>query len=294
MTMEDFKQIPLHAKNNAETTMLENVADIKMIDTPTEVDHHQLLRVIDLYVSPKGEDLGALRNRCKRSSTVQAAAEHARAIARGSVVAMHDSFKSFAIGLLLSIVLVYLILMAQFASFSDPFVILLAVPPGFTGVILFLLMTGTTVNIMSLMGVMMMIGIVVSDSILIVEFTRELRRRGDPLRTAIKNACHVRLRPIMMTTFATFLGLIPLALALEAGSEQYAPLARAIIGGLMFSFIVTLFLVPAAYYLMHRGKEEQQAGTGGASLRRKTFWLVIPVVLSSLSLAAQTASHAPD
>ena len=179
---------------------------------------------------------------------------------QGSVVAMHNSFKSFAIGLLLSIVLVYLILMAQFASFSDPFVILLAVPPGFTGVILFLLMTGTTVNIMSLMGVMMMIGIVVSDSILIVEFTRELRRRGEPLRTAIKNACHVRLRPIMMTTFATFLGLIPLALALEAGSEQYAPLARAIIGGLMFSFIVTLFLVPSAYYLMHRGKEQQQPG----------------------------------
>ena len=257
MTMEDFKQIPLHAKNNAEPTMLENVADIKMINTPTEVDHHQLLRVIDLYVSPKGEDLGALSKQVHELIAHTVLPPDVRVQLQGSVVAMHDSFKSFAIGLLLSIVLVYLILMAQFASFSDPFVILLAVPPGFTGVILFLLMTGTTVNIMSLMGVMMMIGIVVSDSILIVEFTRELRRRGDPLRTAIKNACHVRLRPIMMTTFATFLGLIPLALALEAGSEQYAPLARAIIGGLMFSFIVTLFLVPAAYYLMHRGKEEQ-------------------------------------
>ena len=132
---------------------------------------------------------------------------------------MRQSFKSFAIGLSLSIVLVYLILMAQFASFSDPFIILLAVPPGFTGVILFLLMTHTTINIMSLMGVMMMIGIVVSDSILIVEFTRELRRRGQSLQEAIKNACHVRLRPIMMTTFATFLGLIPLALALEAGQR---------------------------------------------------------------------------
>ncbi len=260
MTMEDFKQIPLHAKKNAETTMLENVADIKMINTPTEVDHYQLLRVIDLYVSPKGEDLGALSKQVQKLIDQTKLPPNTRVQLHGSVIAMHDSFKSFAIGLLLSIVLVYLILMAQFASFSDPFVILLAVPPGFTGVILFLLMTGTTVNIMSLMGVMMMIGIVVSDSILIVEFTRELRRRGDPLRTAIKNACHVRLRPIMMTTFATFLGLIPLALALEAGSEQYAPLARAIIGGLMFSFIVTLFLVPAAYYLMHREKEEQQPG----------------------------------
>ncbi len=258
MTMEDFKQIPLHAKNNADPTMLENVADIKMINTPTEVDHYQLFRVIDLYVSPKGEDLGVLAKKVNNLIEHTKLPPNTRVQLVGSVVSMRRSFSSFAIGLSLSIVLVYLILMAQFASFGDPFIILLAVPPGFTGVILFLLLTHTTINIMSLMGVMMMIGIVVSDSILIVEFTRELRRRGEGLREAIRNACHVRLRPIMMTTFATFLGLIPMALALEAGSEQYAPLARAIIGGLMFSFIVTLFLVPSAYYLLHRGKEEPE------------------------------------
>jgi hydrophobic/amphiphilic exporter-1 (mainly G- bacteria), HAE1 family len=156
-----------------------------------------------------------------------------------------------------------LILMAQFASVKDPFLILLAVPPGFTGVILLLLITHTTVNVMSLMGVMMMVGIVVSDSILIVEFTRELRRQGQPLMEALKNACHVRLRPIMMTTFATLLGLIPMALALEAGSEQYAPLARAIIGGLSLSFIVTLFLVPAAYLLLHRNEETASTEKAG-------------------------------
>ncbi len=258
MTMEDFKQIPLHARNNPNPTMLENVADVKMINTPTEVDHYQLFRIIDVYVSPKGEDLGALLKKVQQVIKDAKLPPNTRVELRGSVVAMNQSFKSFAIGLSLSIVLVYLILMAQFASFSDPFIILLAVPPGFTGVILFLLMTHTTINIMSLMGVMMMIGIVVSDSILIVEFTRELRRRGQSLQEAIKNACHVRLRPIMMTTFATFLGLIPLALALEPGSEQYAPLARAIIGGLMLSFVVTLFLVPAAYFLMHREREESQ------------------------------------
>ncbi len=258
MTMEDFKQIPLHAKNNPNPTMLENVADVKMINTPTEVDHYQLFRIIDVYVSPKGEDLGRLLKKVQRVIKDTPLPPNTRVELRGSVVSMNQSFKSFAIGLSLSVVLVYLILMAQFASFSDPFIILLAVPPGFTGVILFLLMTHTTINIMSLMGVMMMIGIVVSDSILIVEFTRELRRRGQSLQEAIKNACHVRLRPIMMTTFATLLGLIPLALALEAGSEQYAPLARAIIGGLMLSFVVTLFLVPAAYFLMHRKNEEGQ------------------------------------
>jgi len=256
MTLEDFKQTPLHARNSPEPTMLENVADIRMINTPTEVDHQQLFRVIDLYVSPRGEDLGALSKQVQRVIDGTPLPPNTRVQLMGSAVVMRESFKSFAVGLSLSIVLVYLILMAQFASFSDPFIILLAVPPGFTGVILFLLMTHTSINIMSLMGVMMMVGIVVSDSILIVEFTRELRRRGEGLREAIKNACHVRLRPIMMTTFATFLGLIPMALALEAGSEQYAPLARAIIGGLMFSFVVTLFLVPSAYYLMHRSKEE--------------------------------------
>jgi len=258
MTMEDFKQIPLKAKNNADPTMLENVADVKLINTPTEVDHYQLFRVIDLYVSPRGEDLGALADQVQKVINQTKLPPNTRVKLLGSVVAMRESFKSFALGLSLSIVLVYLILMAQFASFSDPFLILLAVPPGFTGVILFLLMTHTSINIMSLMGVMMMIGIVVSDSILIVEFTRELRRRGQSLQEAIKNACHVRLRPIMMTTFATFLGLIPLALALEAGSEQYAPLARSIIGGLMLSFIVTLFLVPSAYYLMHRKDERPE------------------------------------
>jgi multidrug efflux pump subunit AcrB len=170
---------------------------------------------------------------------------------------MRQSFRSFTIGLTLSIILVYLILMAQFASFKDPFIILLAIPPGFTGVILLLLITRTTINIMSLMGVMMMIGIVVSDSILIVEFARELRRRGQPLMEALKNACHVRLRPITMTTLATLIGLLPLAIGVEAGSEQYAPLARAIIGGLTLSFLVTLFLVPCAYLLMHRKEEAE-------------------------------------
>jgi multidrug efflux pump subunit AcrB len=174
---------------------------------------------------------------------------------------MHKSLASFGLGLILSIILVYLILMAQFASFIDPMVILLAVPPGITGVILFLLLTGTTLNVMSLMGVVMMTGIVVSNSILIVEFTRALRRQGMPIDEAVSMACRVRLRPVLMTSLATILGMIPMALALEAGSEQYAPLARAIIGGLTVSVLITVFVVPAAYLLVHR-KEEQKPVAG--------------------------------
>jgi multidrug efflux pump subunit AcrB len=178
---------------------------------------------------------------------------------------MNESFKSFATGLIMSIMLVFLILMAQFASFVDPFIILLAIPPGISGVILFLLVTGTTINIMSLMGVLMMTGIVVSDSILIVEFTGQLRQQGLKLEEAIITACKVRLRPILMTTLATVLGLIPMALAVEAGSEQYAPLARAILGGLTVSGIVTVFLVPSAYLLIHRRMEAHRDRAGTAS-----------------------------
>jgi multidrug efflux pump subunit AcrB len=154
-------------------------------------------------------------------------------------------------------VLVYLILMAQFRSFLDPFIILMAVPPGVVGVLMILYFTGSTLNIMSLMGVIMMVGIVVSNSILIVEFTGTLHKEGLPLLEACVESCKVRLRPILMTSLATVLGMIPMALGLEAGSEQYAPLARAVIGGLTISVIVTIFLVPAVYLIVHKEKENK-------------------------------------
>jgi multidrug efflux pump subunit AcrB len=152
--------------------------------------------------------------------------------------------------------------MAQFKSFVDPFIILMAIPPGLVGVVLILLLTGSTLNIMSLMGVIMMTGIVVSNSILIVEFAGILHKEGGSLLQATVTACRVRLRPILMTSLATLLGMIPLALGLEAGSEQYAPLARAIIGGLALSVVVTVFLVPAVYLLIH-GRRSEETAAGG-------------------------------
>ncbi len=257
-SMADLKQIPLRSANGSNTTQLGDVSDIKSIQSPTEVDHYQLRRVIDIYVSPSGEDLGSLANRVDKIIKNIQKPENVRIAVRGSVEGMRQSFKSFGLGLVLSIILVYLILMAQFASFLDPFIILLAIPPGITGVILILLLTHTTLNVMSLMGVIMMTGIVVSNSILIVDVTRVLRGEGKPIREAVATACRLRLRPILMTSLATILGLIPMALALEAGSEQYAPLARAIIGGLTISVVVTVFLVPAAYLLVHRREEAVQ------------------------------------
>ena len=165
---------------------------------------------------------------------------------RGMVEGMQASFRSFGLGLILALLLLYLILVAQFRSFVDPMLILLAVPPGLTGVLLALYATGTTLNVQSLMGIVMMVGMVVSNSILIVEFTHRLEDDGMPLLDAVVNSCRIRLRPILMTSLATIFGLIPMALKLGTGSEAYAPLARAIIGGLVVSVVVTVFVVPAA------------------------------------------------
>jgi multidrug efflux pump subunit AcrB len=213
---------------------------------------------------PKKEDLGTVSSQINQVLRGMQHTSNITVALGGAISDMRDAFKSFGIGLILAIVLVYLILMAQFASFSDPFIILLAIPPGLSGVVLFLLVTGTTLNVMSLMGVIMMTGIAVSDSILIVEFVGSLRAQGRPIKEALAEACKVRLRPILMTTLATILGLIPMALAIEPGSEQYAPLARAILGGLTVSGMVTVFLVPTAYLLIHRKEAETDTATEGS------------------------------
>src|SRR5579863_3979737 len=259
MSMEDFKQIPLRAANISNYTPLQSVADIKPMNTPTEVDHYQLQRVIDIYVMPSGEALGAINHEVNDLVAHTKLPENTRIAVRGSVVGMQESFTRFSVGLLLSIILVYLILMAQFSSFIDPLIILTAIPPGLAGVVLILFLTHTTLNIMSLMGVIMMTGIVVSNSILIVEFSGILHERGMTLRAAVVEACKVRLRPILMTSLATLLGMLPMAFGIEAGSEQYAPLARAIIGGLGISVAVTVYLVPAVYLLIHGRKKAEGA-----------------------------------
>jgi len=255
-SMTDLKQIPLRGVHSTQPTFLDSVVKVKTIPSPTEVDHYQLFRVVDVYISPKNQDLGGVASQIEHILKGTELPEGVRVNLRGSVQGMRASFQSFGIGLILSVVLVYLILVAQFASWQDPFIILLAIPPGLAGVLLALLATGTTLNVMSLMGLVMMVGIVVSNSILIVEFARHLHHDGKPIHEAVAVASRLRLRPILMTSLATVLGLIPMAAGTEAGSEQYAPLARAIIGGLLVSVVVTVYLVPAAYMIVHRKEEK--------------------------------------
>jgi multidrug efflux pump subunit AcrB len=250
--LADLGSMPLRAPNLTQPTRLDSVVHISHSPAPTEVDHYQIRRTIDVYVAPSGEDLSGVYAGVEKIVARTALPPNMTIDVRGSVQAMRESFKSFSLGLILSTLLVYLILVAQFRSFMDPFLILLAVPTGLTGVLLILFAAGTTLNVMSLMGVVMMVGIVVSNSILIVEFTTRLRAEGRPLLEAVSLACRVRLRPVLMTSLATLIGLIPLAAKLGTGSEAYAPLAQAIIGGLAVSVVLTVFIVPCAYYLIYR------------------------------------------
>jgi multidrug efflux pump subunit AcrB len=284
MSMEDFENIPLRGVHPAgyspmqearETssdqrefwrgdhtsgyTPLSSVADLKLINTPTEVDHYQIRRVIDVYVSTQTEALQGVGSDVNKLLANTKTDKNTVLNLRGAVISMNKSFQEFGLGLIISVLMVYLILMAQFTSFIDPFIILMAIPPGLAGVVMILLATGSTLNIMSLMGVIMMTGIVVSNSILIVEFAGTLHKEGKSLLDAVVQSCKIRLRPILMTSLATLLGMIPMALGMEAGSEQYAPLARAVIGGLAVSVVVTVFLVPAVYLLVHGRRAETSA-----------------------------------
>ena len=140
-------------------------------------------------------------------------------------------------------------------SFIDPVLIMLAIPMGLIGVLVILVLTGTTLNVMSLMGVLMLVGIAASNSILIVDFAHRLRSDGLSVKDAVITSCRVRLRPILMTSLATILGMIPMALKLGTGAEQYAPMAQAIIGGLSASVLLTVFIVPAAYVVIYQRRE---------------------------------------
>ncbi len=258
-SLEDLKAIPLHGTNITQPTRLDMVADIQQFKAPTEMDHTQLRRFVDIYVRPQQESLNRIADQINKIIAATHPQQGIDVALTGSVNSMNASFRSFAIGLMLSVLLLFLILVAQFRSFIDPFIILLALPPGITGVIVTLLLWGTTLNVMSLMGVVMLAGIALSNSILIVEFAHHLMKEGMDVREAIVTSCRVRLRPILMTSLATLIGLLPMALKLGEGSEAYAPLAQALIGGLTVSVALTIFLVPAGFLLAYRNAPAKQA-----------------------------------
>ncbi|MBI4464397.1 MAG: efflux RND transporter permease subunit [Acidobacteria bacterium] len=260
-TLSDLEAIPLLSPGKRNLARLDAVTAIQREQSPSEIDHYQVRRVIDIYVSPSGEDLGRVAAAIDQIIAETPLPEGLRIDVRGMVQSMRRSFRTFGLGLFLSVALVYLILVAQFRSFMDPLLILLAVPMGLLGVLVTLYFTGSTLNVMSLMGVLMLVGIVVANSILIVDFTKRLRSEGMRAREAVTRACRIRLRPVLMMSLATIIGLLPLALKLGTGAEAYAPLARVIIGGLITSLILTVFIVPITYLLLYRNAEARSSSS---------------------------------
>ncbi|HSB19205.1 MAG TPA: efflux RND transporter permease subunit, partial [Anaeromyxobacteraceae bacterium] len=243
---------------------LANVAQVRRSSGPVLVNRKYLQRIIDVTanVAP-GKDLGSASDAAQRVLDDNPPPDGFTAQLGGQTAAQKEANTGLLFAGLMAVALVYMILASQFRSLLDPLVIMFSVPLGISGVLLALWLTGTPLSVNSAMGVIMMVGIVVSNGVLLVDFARVLQGRGLPLLEATIQAGRTRLRPILMTTIATIFGLLPMALGFGEGSETNLPLARAVIGGLAVSTVFTLFLIPAAYTLLdqftHREPEAAAA-----------------------------------
>jgi HAE1 family hydrophobic/amphiphilic exporter-1 len=238
---------------SSEPTLVRNVAAITHGVAALEVEHRSIARVTDVYANVAGRDIGAVAAEIqKRLNQLHLPAGYT-VVMRGEVQSMRESFTGLGFGLLMAVALVYLVMVAQFRSFLDPLIILMAVPLGVVGVIAVLLLTGTTLNIQSYIGTIFMVGIAVSNSVLLVDFANRLRAEGMAIGEAAVRASAIRLRPILMTSIAAMVGLLPLAVRLGTGAEATVPLARAVVGGLAVSTFLTLFVVPALYVTLKGG-----------------------------------------
>ena len=249
---ETLENIPITGPDQRNASLLRNIAHFKRSTGTLEVEHLNIVRVVDVFANVQGRDVGSFAGEIQGNLGAIEVPSGYRVQMRGEVSSMQESFQSLSFGLVLAAVLVYLVMVAQFRSFLDPFIIMFAVPLGLIGVIAILLATGTTLNIQSFMGVIFMVGIAVSNSILLVEFSNRLMRGGLTIREAVIRAGAVRLRPILMTSIAAVLGLLPMAFGVGRGAEANVPLARAVIGGLTVSTVLTLFVVPVLYTLLKR------------------------------------------
>jgi multidrug efflux pump subunit AcrB len=230
--------------------VLSTLADIRRSVAPVEIERKYQQRLIRVSGNPAGRDLGAISDDIEqRLRTIQMPSGFSVQMG-GQTAQQREAFSSLAFMSILALMLVYMVMASQFRSLKDPFIIMFSVPMGLIGVILALFLTRTTLSTTSFMGIIMMVGIVVSNGVLLVEYTNEMRRRGLALREAVVRAGRTRLRPILMTSLATVFGLMPMALGWMVGGEANAPLARAVIGGLLVSTGLTLILIPTLYTML--------------------------------------------
>jgi len=265
-SLEAVKNIPITSRATGEVIKLGTVVSFRRVDSaPAELVHNNLANVISVMVNVEGRDIGGvasdIRGRIKdlelpRGMVVRMSGEYERMI---------ESFANLGIGLALASVLVYLLMVALFRSYLSPFVIMFAVPLGLIGVLVMLFVTGTTLNVQSLMGIIFMVGIVVANSTLLVDFANKQRDLGAPVHQAIVTSATIRLRPILMTFLAAFLALLPMAIGMGKGSEANIPLGRAVVGGLLSATALNLLVVPILYTLMNRDKPAEAAAESTAA-----------------------------
>jgi hydrophobe/amphiphile efflux-1 (HAE1) family protein len=269
--VSDLSEVFVRA-SSGQVVSLANIATVKRSSGPVLINRKYLQRIVDVTanVAP-GIDLGTASAATQKVLDETPPPDGFTAALGGQTAAQKEAFAGLALAALMAIALVYMILASQFRSLLDPLVIMFSVPLGVSGVFIALWLTNTSLSVNSFMGIIMMVGIVVSNGVLLVDFARVLRARGRPLIEATIEAGKTRLRPILMTTIATIVGLLPMALGIGEGSETNLPLARAVIGGLTVSTFFTLFLIPALYTLLerfstpHPPEEEPEEGTAEAA-----------------------------
>jgi CzcA family heavy metal efflux pump len=261
--LTDLENILLTTKAG-EPVLLKNVASLKLNAGPVKIDRKYFQRVVHITANPTTRPLGAIADDLDAAfAAIQLPTGFTIKLA-GQIQQQRETFQGLQFATMLALALVYMVMAAQFKSLIDPFIIMFSVPMGFPGVILILFLTNTTLSTTSMMGIIMMLGIVVSNGVLLVDYTNVLRRRGLALTDAVITASRTRLRPILMTSLATVFGLLPMAIGWGTGGETNAPLARSVVGGLSVSTLLTLFLVPTMYMIVEQWNprkfetEEQQ------------------------------------
>ena len=269
-TLPALQNLPINA-NGAPTTVLGGIADIRRTHSDAVVSQYDISPMVQIYATTQGRDLGAV------SSDIQKIiAQNDKDKPKGAIVAlvgqtatMNSAYSGLLFGLLGAIVLVYLLIVINFQSWGDPFVIITALPAALAGIIWMLFATHTTLSVPALTGAIMCMGVATANSVLVISFAREkLTELGDATQAALE-AGYVRLRPVLMTALAMVIGMLPMALGLGEGGEQNAPLGRAVIGGLIFATVSTLFFVPVVFSIIHRhygSKPSTDATFGGTDV----------------------------
>ncbi len=259
-SLQSLMNIPIAAPGAA-PQVLGNLATVSPSVTPAVISHYNIQPVIDVYAAVQGRDLGGVARDTRKiiADFEKKLPKGSQIVMRGQVETMTSSFAGLGIGLVMSIVLVYLLIVVNFQSWLDPFIIITALPGALAGIVWILLLTHTTLNVPSLTGSVMCMGVATANSILVISFARERMRDGLTAMDAALEAGYTRMRPVVMTALAMIIGMVPMALGMGEGGEQNAPLGRAVIGGLVFATVATLFFVPVVFSIIHGHREAKAA-----------------------------------